>query len=94
MPNLRSLSEKFPQITLELVPQSTNADLSKREADLAVRFARPTEGGLRTKSQKLGTLKFKVYVPRSVPQEASTSLGWITYGDTYSTFRRQDGLIQ
>lgn len=84
VPHLGSLIRKYPRLTIELVPASSNLDLSKREADLAVRFARPAGGGLRTKAQKLGEMSFSAYVARSVSPERAVSLGWITYDDAHS----------
>jgi len=84
VPNLKTLIGRNPHLTIELVPTSNNLDLSKREADLAVRFARPAEGGLRTMAQKLGELTFGAYSPSSLALKESQSLGWITYDDAYS----------
>ncbi|WP_425248635.1 LysR family transcriptional regulator [Chelativorans salis] len=41
VPHLPELRDKYPLLTVELVPDSRNVDLTKREADLAVRLARP-----------------------------------------------------
>ncbi|UUP17851.1 hypothetical protein NTH_02327 [Nitratireductor thuwali] len=84
VPNLGSLTRKHPHLTVELVPASGNLDLSKREADLAVRFARPAGGGLRIKAQKLGEMKFGPYSASSVTPDQLATLGWITYDETHS----------
>lgn len=84
VPNLASLTCRHPNLTIELVPASDNLDLSKREADLAVRFARPTGGGLRTKAHKLGVMTFDAYAASSVPPDRFETLSWITYDDTHS----------
>jgi len=84
VPNLDSLLRKHPQLTIELVPASANLDLSKREADLAVRFARPIEGGLRTNARKLGELRFGAYMPNSIAPDNADALGWISYDDAHS----------
>lgn len=82
VPNLEELLQAHPNLTVELVPSASNLDLSKREADLAIRFAKPEAGGLRIKAQKLGVLAFKVYAPRSLPEGDQEQLNWITYDDT------------
>ncbi|WP_411353103.1 LysR family transcriptional regulator (plasmid) [Leisingera aquaemixtae] len=82
--HLASLTRKHPLLTIVLVPASDNLDLFKREADLAVRFARPVGGGLRTKAQKLGEMSFAAYVASSVPPEHFGSLGWITYDEAHA----------
>lgn len=45
-PALPRLFERHPSLRLELVAASAVADLTRREADLAVRFVRPTHGDL------------------------------------------------
>lgn len=83
VPNIWSLAGRYPNLTVELVPAPKNLDLSKREADLAVRFARPKDGGLRIKAQKLGEIAFGAYSARSVATEQLSTLGWITYAETH-----------
>lgn len=84
VPHLASLTGKHPHLTVELAPASDNVDLSKREADLAVRFARPASGGLRTRARKLGEMTFAAYAAGSMAPERCETLGWITYDDTHS----------
>lgn len=84
LPNLAPLIQRYPRLTLELVPAADNLDLSKREADLALRFARPASGGLRTKAQKLGALTFGAYRAQSIAPDQTDSQGWITYDDSCS----------
>jgi DNA-binding transcriptional LysR family regulator len=43
---LGRLKAKYPLLTVQLVPMSRSVSLSKREADLAITIARPTEGRL------------------------------------------------
>ncbi len=83
IPCLTGLSRLHPGLSIELVPSSDNLDLTKREADLSVRFARPSDGGLHTKAQKLGELSFAAYIASDIPQDHYESLGWITYADTH-----------
>lgn len=45
-PHLGLLRERHPGIVLSLVVSNAIADLSRREADLAIRFVRPTRGDL------------------------------------------------
>ncbi len=82
VPNISKLSSVHPNLTIELIPTSDNLDLSKREADLAVRFARPASGGLRTISQKIGEISFGVFAPASVASQDAHKLSWVTYTDT------------
>lgn len=84
LPSLRNLNETHPDLTVELVAEARNLSLSKREADIAIRFARPDIGGLRTKARKLGALAFAVYAPASAPAEDAEGLGWIDYDDAHA----------
>ncbi len=84
VPSLTALNSLHPNLTIELVPTSDNLDLSKREADLAVRFARPLGGGLRTKAQKLGDVSFAAYAASFISPDLDETLGWITYDEANS----------
>ena len=78
VPHLSSRVGAHPGLTVEIVPTPGILDLSKREADLAVRFRRPADGGLRVKAQKLGALPFAAYRPAC---SRSQTLRWVTYDD-------------
>lgn len=84
VPNISVLSRAHPNLTIELIPTPDNLDLSKREADLALRFARPATGGLRTIAQKIGALSFDVFAPASVAPQDVDGLSWVTYAETQS----------
>ena len=45
-PILTSFRESYPQIVIELAVSNRNQDLLRRDADIAVRMARPTQGAL------------------------------------------------
>ncbi len=81
VPHLGRFRDIYPGITIELVAESRNLDLRKREADLAVRLARPATGGLQIKAKKLGTLVFALYGPASMPLKRIHTLPWIGYED-------------
>ncbi|UXN04204.1 LysR family transcriptional regulator [Bartonella sp. HY406] len=57
--HLPQLSEKFPDLTLQLVPVSRNFSLSQREADIAITVERPAQGRLIAK--KLTDYKLRLY---------------------------------
>lgn len=84
VPALASLTRKHPQLAVELVPSPGNLDLSRREADLAVRFARPAHGGLRIRAQKLKELAFGIYGPRPDGDASPETLPWIGYDEAHS----------
>jgi DNA-binding transcriptional LysR family regulator len=56
---LTTLREEYPEITFELVVSSAASDLSRGEADLAVRMFRETRGDLITR--KIGEIGWSVY---------------------------------
>ena len=84
VPQLPSLTRLHPDLNIELVPSADNLNLSKREADLSVRFARPSDGGLRTKAQKLGEISFVACAASFISPEQCATLGWITYDEAHS----------
>lgn len=51
-PRLRALLARLPGIELDLRGEARTADLMRRQADIALRFARPTSPGLVTKLLK------------------------------------------
>lgn len=62
-PILAKFQEKYPGITLELVTDTRLLSLTKREADVAVRFARFTQQDLAVR--KVAEVAFGVYASRA-----------------------------
>ncbi len=58
-PHLVDFSLQHPDISLSVMAQNYDLDLSKREADVAIRFGSPTQQDLI--QRQLGTLKMKLY---------------------------------
>lgn len=81
VPGIVDLRRQHPELTVELIPEARNVDLTKREADLAVRFSRPAEGGLAVKSIKLGELGFGIFCAVNTPSNSEDGLDWIEYDD-------------
>lgn len=73
-----------PDLTLELVPDSRDFSLTRREADMAIRLARPSAGGYHVKARRIGLLDYSVYALRSLPSDEAADLPWITYEDGMS----------
>lgn len=59
VPQLARLRERWPGISIELIAESRQADLYRREADLALRLSRPDEPGLAAKP--LGEIGYGLY---------------------------------
>jgi DNA-binding transcriptional LysR family regulator len=85
IPRLGGLMAQHPRLELETVAESGNLSLSRRETDLAIRFARPQKGiGL---CRRLGDLSYSVY--KSIGSGATTpetppEAQWITYEETHA----------
>lgn len=58
-PILAELREAHPRLDLELVLSNRNEDLLRREADIAVRMARPTQGALH--GRRIGTTEVRLF---------------------------------
>lgn len=85
VPSLSTLNVRHPDLVVEPVPQARNIDLTKREADLAVRLARPVGGGLSVVAKRVGSLAFDLYGPASSVPDGVGSLKWITYTDDHAS---------
>ncbi len=75
VPALPQLRSAQPRIQLELVAEPRNLSLTRREADMALRLARPERGGSAV-TRRLGLLGYAAYGPRGV---AARGLPWIGY---------------
>jgi DNA-binding transcriptional LysR family regulator len=76
MPQLPTLLGRHPGLRLELAGEARNVSLSRREADIALRQARP-QGGT-AMSRRVGDLDYAVYGPARKRHDA---LPWVTYED-------------
>lgn len=65
---LRAFSQRHPGIQLAIASEAQRVSLGRREADLAVRLARPDEP--RNVTRKLGTMPFALYASRDYAQAA------------------------
>lgn len=59
IPALPQLREKYPRLQMELISEVRNVNLTRREADLALRLARPEAGGS-ILTKRLGNLAYAV----------------------------------
>lgn len=75
------LLHEHPGLVVELVANSRDYSLTKREADIAVRLARPTTGGLNVKARRIAMLSYAAYIPASTPPRDARQLDWITYDE-------------
>ncbi len=75
VPALPDLTAQHPGLRLELLAEPRNLSLTRREADLALRLARPEQGG-GTLARRIGRLDYAVYGPRG---SRARNLPWIGY---------------
>lgn len=76
MPRLPDLIARHPGLTLELVGEARNVSLSRREADIALRQARPSGGT--ALARRIGGLDYAIYASAKT---RARDLPWITYED-------------
>jgi DNA-binding transcriptional LysR family regulator len=77
IPRLATFRRRHPGIALEVLVDSRSLSLAKREADLAIRVARPQAGELFTR--RLATMAYGVYgAPRGDPS------AWVGYDDAFA----------
>lgn len=79
IPRLGDLLARCPKLELEIVAEPRNLSLSKRDADIAVRLARP-EGGSAL-CRRLGTLSYSLY---GAVDRAGEALPWLSYDDEHA----------
>jgi DNA-binding transcriptional LysR family regulator len=84
---LDSFLKQHPGLTLELAPASAVVDLTRREADLALRTIRPETGDL--VAQRLVAFPLAVMVAPSFarrhPKARLRDLPWLTFSDALSS---------
>ena len=76
--HLAELRGRYPDLSVELIASSKSLDLGRREADVAIRLARPVDGDLVVRC--LGKLAYGIYGPRHHAVPASwTEAPWVAY---------------
>lgn len=81
IPAVDRLLSNHPALELDLIGEARNLSLTRREADIALRLARPTEGGMKVKARKIGRLEYQPYVSTTHSDEVMGTQPWITYHD-------------
>jgi DNA-binding transcriptional LysR family regulator len=84
MPAVAGLTAQHPGLRLELVAEPRDLSLVRREADIALRLARPRDdAGSRMIARRIGSLTYAVYAATSWVDDA-THLPWLSYEDGMS----------
>lgn len=81
VPAANVLLQAHPQLVLEFAGDARALSLTRREADLALRLARPKTGGTKVTARRIGTLRYAVYASASCPAHETEKLPWISYDD-------------
>lgn len=72
------LRSRYPELAIEIIASSKSLDLGRREADIALRLARPADGDLVVR--RLGLLAYGVYGPEKPLLNASWQTApWVAY---------------
>jgi DNA-binding transcriptional LysR family regulator len=79
VPAAQILLTRYPNLQLEFVGDAKDLSLTRREADLALRLARPKTGGTRVTARRIGTIRYEVYASASCSASEANILPWITY---------------
>ncbi|KDB03324.1 hypothetical protein U879_12465 [Defluviimonas sp. 20V17] len=72
-PRIGTLLAAHPGLRVELVADARDLNLTLREADLAIRLARPTAGGAQVTARRIGDLTYGVFGTPDAPAR------WISY---------------
>ncbi len=78
-PALPNLLSEHPNLNIQLVSDSRNLSLTKRDADIAIRLARPTKES-RVIARRIGNLDYAVYGKK----KSREPLLWINYEEGMS----------
>ena len=81
VPAAKLLLKHHPYLQLEFVADARDLSLTRREADLALRLARPKTGGTRVMARRIGTLRYDVYASASCSGRDEKTLPWLTYDE-------------
>lgn len=90
IPALQNLLREHPNLNVELVAESRSLSLTKREADIAIRLARPRDE-VSVVARKLGELSYGVYLRKGAAED---TLRWVTYDDRMNDLPQAEWIAQ
>lgn len=80
VPAVPTLAVRHPGLRLDLIAEPRDLSLTRRDADLALRLARPSpEAGQGVLARRIGRLAYAAYAPAEAAPDAT--LPWIGYED-------------
>lgn len=80
-PAAAALLDRHPDLRLELSAAPADLSLTRREADMALRLARPRTGGTQVIARRIATLAYAAYGPAQVGTAAQ---GWLGYDEGFA----------
>ena len=80
LPAARELTDHYPKLRLEVIADPRNLSIMQRDADIALRLARPQREQMAV-ARRIVNLTYAVYGPS---RASPTRLPWITYDDGMS----------
>ncbi|MEO9874849.1 MAG: LysR family transcriptional regulator [Anderseniella sp.] len=93
-PQVDGLLQQHPKLRVDLIPDNRDFNLTLREADIALRFARPDTGGNNVIARRIGSLPFSVFVASSHSRVRDLELPWITYDDSMAHLPQAKWLVR
>ncbi|PCI66890.1 MAG: hypothetical protein COB26_10555 [Piscirickettsiaceae bacterium] len=84
LPRLNSFYERYPMIELELIADSEQLDLTRYEADIAIRMGRPNQQSIVTR--RLSKLYYSLYVHKSLfsSERSIEEMPWVLYEERFN----------
>src|SRR5262249_37441483 len=81
VPAAQILLKRHPKLRLEFVADARDLSLTRREADLALRLARPRTGGTKVVARRVGAMRYAVYASAACSAREARMLPWVTYDE-------------
>lgn len=86
IPAATTLTGRHPALRLDLISEPRDLNLTRREADIALRLARPSaETGRAVLARRIGRLDYGIYAPTACSPKEERMLPWVGYEDGMAT---------
>jgi DNA-binding transcriptional LysR family regulator len=92
VPRLAEWRRRWPGIVLDIVGEAREADLYRREADLALRLSRPSAGGLA--ARPLASIGYGLYAAKPWLKRPPQQWEFLGYGDSLRDTPQQQWLAK
>ncbi len=80
-PRADALFSSYPDIQLDLIAEPATLSVTRREVDIALRLARPTEDGMI--ARRLGSILYAAYAHKEHVRD--DDLAWLTFEESFAT---------